>query len=79
MSGFRNYPHDSDGLLDGLGLRVHGLDEGKNRSKLYVWKSPVGGIGGICRKTLVLELIVVLTFVFFSSFAFLGTHGLLPV
>ena len=38
MSGFRNYPHDPDGLLDGLVLSVHDFDEEKNRGKMHVCK-----------------------------------------
>ena len=38
MSGFRNYPHDPDGLLDGLVLSVHDFDEEKNRGNLHVCK-----------------------------------------
>ncbi|CAN0433077.1 unnamed protein product, partial [Laminaria digitata] len=38
MSGGFNYPHDADGLLDGLVLSVRWFDDGNNRGKLHVCK-----------------------------------------
>ncbi|CAN0479761.1 unnamed protein product [Scytosiphon promiscuus] len=35
MSGFCSYPHDHDGLLNGLVLSVHGFDEENDRGKPF--------------------------------------------